>query len=288
MVSNDNFYIRYLSDGSEVAVMRGIKSDSNAGHKSYLVCNVVVQGGEEGIDFEHPFTVSKIYDSPPVKKKFEEVVELEKKVEQLREEIYSLENKKSSLTPHCEELRKQSWLQKIDDFLEFKYTHLVIEPSFGNPGIVEATKDALSPYGDLRILTLNYKRGVDFTWKLFQYGSGSGRYDSVHPCFSYNEAVEKLQVIVKQMNLFDEAVVSLDKMKSTVEFAFKYGIKVPVDYFITYYKKIEDSKRALIEKRKREISKIELDKKLARDNLLKWSAVKREKEGKGGKNGSNI
>jgi hypothetical protein len=125
-------------------------------------------------------------------------------------------------------------LERIDDFLAGKFTHIV----YGDYEIKIETFDEALMYKnneydkvptEFRLLTLYGRSKGDLAWKLSYYYDGSGSSTQVYPCFS----LEHAQTVARKMiedkyNLWREDPKK-HSVYSTFNSAVKLGLEIPDD-----------------------------------------------------------
>jgi len=119
---------------------------------------------------------------------------------------------------------KYEQLNHLDDFIAGKITYYVFLGY--SPKIVEFDNSACEcGHGcrDTKLLSLFGKSNGDLQWRLGKYSDGSGSFEEVFPCTSFEQAVSKLQEFITSM-------MDSGPSMSIVEAAEKYNLKIDAKY----------------------------------------------------------
>jgi molybdopterin converting factor small subunit len=152
----------------------------------------------------NPVILKKIYPSAP-RETYDKTIEtLDTKIHELQQQKRELEEElrksKQDETERKKRIMVNAALERIDDFLAGKFTHIV----FGDYDVkietfVEALMYKNNDYDkvptEFRLLSLYGRSKGDLAWKLSYYGDGSGSSNQVYPCFS----LEHAQAVAKQL-----------------------------------------------------------------------------------------
>lgn len=198
--------------------------------------------------------LDSFYDHPPTRVLSEEVVALEERSAELRDEIARLGRDARKVRETYENrLEKYGGLSgaliKLDQFLCGGITHyFVLEYSCPKILAVEETFGAKHDRASRgRLLTLSPGKGKTLAWSLNQYSDGSGSGYYCTPCTSLKEALAMGQEWI------DGQVAEGKYWVKVVEFAQEHDLLLPEGYI-----------SALIEKEKRELEKEERRASVAR------------------------
>ncbi|EKF40866.1 hypothetical protein NA8A_18282 [Nitratireductor indicus C115] len=195
----------WLRDGREVEYLGRIDDGK------HVVAPTIELETYEGYEVGrgHAEFTSELFTKPPVEKRSEQIASLQA-------EVRGLENRKNKLYSEClhserdtrarlDRLKKFEGLERIEEFVEGRITHVVIE-SYG-----DTVYDVL-PLGDLQQYDCGYSRkpeGVrlislfglangDLQWKVNQWRDESGTWRVILPCISEDDAREKRRDLIQK------------------------------------------------------------------------------------------
>ena len=245
---------KYTLNGKEVEVIQKLESGN------YLVSPIRVDtDGEEYVYHEvDAEIVPELFNSPPVQKYHYEIQKLESRIEEQRGILRKLHEEVRALQEN-EKARKKKYerfeqLRQLDDYIDGKITHYVILYEW-DLQILEF-EDAHARYsdrGEMRMLALFGNSKGNLTWKINEYSDGSGSWRPCIPCFSYQEAVEKLTEYITE-----EIKKAVDSPREyIIKAAQKYGIPIDPSYTEKQKEQLKEQKTSRINVLKNEISKIE-------------------------------
>jgi hypothetical protein len=253
----------YLRDGRAVEV-RGKLDGKNTWVVSEILESMDYEGNSEEYTNEITFLVDKVYDTPPVKQYNQEIKALKDEIQKLQAESLALESKIYDLDEgyksKIKKLKKYSALKHIEDFVEEKITHYVVQ-HYGSPEIITQEEIRMNDRYDngFRLLSLFGKSNGDLEWRLSHYSDGSGGYTEVFPCLSLDDAKANVQEYIDALNPEKDT-----PYKDFIEQACKWDLKLP-EWYIPKYKErakknalqnILDAEKALLQRRQ-ELSEIE-------------------------------
>jgi hypothetical protein len=230
--------IGYLSDGTKVEIL----SESPC-----IVCEIVeVYPRDDGEPFEeegrtYPIGRSKVYSKPPKKVLNEEIARLKAEIDAYRDELGTYRNEllklKAERKADIEKFSQVDFaLSTLRDVFDGNITHFVYT-HYSDVEIIDAleladkmsSRDRLGEYGLLH-LNLSVRFAKTPTWSVVGEFKDYNRYNQylerndILPCSSYEQAVEKLGVILNERISGGEVSVSI------LNAAAKYGISIPDDY----------------------------------------------------------
>jgi hypothetical protein len=216
------------------------------------------------------------FREPPTVKLQAKVDELDKLVTEKRAELKRINEELDQAGKRRQEqlkkLGQHRALQRIEDYLDGKFTHFLEANDYYAPKIVTAD-DALAKGGGeyenrwdkkLRLLTLFGDTKGDLQWRITRYSDGSGSNTEVFPCHNEEEAID----IVRQ--LYADAVgVWREQDKKHYGRAIEWSQKCPEGWIV-----VPDDMREYLASAKQQARQAELEK--ARENLAKAEAALKE------------
>ena len=214
---------------------------------------------------------------PPTAKLQAKVDELDKLVTEKRAELKRINSELDQAGKRYQEQLKKIGqhraLQRIEDYLDGKFTHFLEVGSYYAPTIVTADK-ALAHGGTehenrwdkkLRLLTLFGDTNGDLQWRINRYSDGSGSSNiEVYPCQNEDEAIG----IVRQLYA-DAVAVWREQEKKHYGRAIEWSMKCPEGWIV-----VPDDIREYLANAKQQARQAELEK--ARENLAKAEAALQE------------
>jgi hypothetical protein len=235
---------KYLLSGVKVFINRVLD-------QGFLVQDVFEAGDDgvyeigEEIVADPIYYVEQVYDHAPTQKLDDCVKGFEKRIVELRKELFDLnenvENAKKAEENRLKKYERFKALRRLDDFIDGKIQFVVF---FGY------LETYISPIKDfyesdlngrnLKLVTLFGDSKGDLIWKINQYKDGSGGYTTIIPCLNHEEALECVQ---KQI---DEWAGNGNRVSEAIEAAKKYKLKIPSSVVIEHYRKqIEGIKKEI-------------------------------------------
>lgn len=195
--------------GDTVFDIHGRQGAYIASYGGYHLVAPEYEGGDYGEpSWGSPEQWDQIFLNPPTQKLEAKVDELDKLITEKRAELKRVnEELDQAGRRHHEQLKKlkqHQALQRIEDYLDGKFTHFLHVSDYSGPKIV--TKDEALDQDDrwdkqLKLLCLFGDTKGDLQWKINRYRDGSGsNWDEVFPVSSEEEAIEIAR------RLFAEAV----------------------------------------------------------------------------------
>lgn len=193
-VYNDNGDVgEYVSRLYNGHVVRWILEDPNTGN-------------------EYPGCVTEwknVYLQPLRLKTDPQIAQLQTEKRALQAEIWSLKDEidriKKGHDALVKEVTEKSGMERLRDYLDGKFTHVMVVPSYGLPKIM--TKEELLEDDDedrswrsykkkeFKLLSLFGNTEGDLLWRVNQYRDGSGSWTSVTLHTSHEDAVEALRAL---------------------------------------------------------------------------------------------
>lgn len=205
----------YLSHGREAIYIGSVGSGSHAirpiyvrDPDSYEHCD----DGDHDEDIVGPVALShEVYANPVFPKVAQQYQVLVKLNADLRSKAHDLQSEISSLELNKKEIIKRAGdypcIQHALDFIEGRFTHAVVI-EWSGPQIVtlnealtyleDKREEGMKMLGLFGIKKDRYGTYKKMKWKVNRYSDGSGSWSSVIPCYSEQEAHEKVQEIVNQ------------------------------------------------------------------------------------------
>lgn len=185
----------YTRDGRRVELLAVTKEDT------YVVSQVLrIEGYDGDYEYHRGETTfeTELFKAAPVAIVDEKLVAAEKRLREVEREcstrVSAAVNAEREVKDRLAKLAKYKGLERLEDFIEGKYTHFVIErySQFEIKG-----KDAALDQGDtydkrIRLLSLHGDTEGNLTWNLNRWRDGSGNWEYVIPCVSEDEAREKV------------------------------------------------------------------------------------------------
>lgn len=216
----------YTKNGQEVEVLHEIAG------VGFLVAPILdLQDGYpiQGPPIQGPpMMVDVVYEQAPTARFDAKVIRLGVEIEELRQQKLALRRELREAERRAEE-RKAKFerleaLQGLEDFIDGKVTHYVVERRWGMPSVVTFASTKCD-YGkrDKKLLTLFGDSEGNLAWRLNAYSDGSGSYSDVIPCLSHEEAVEKVTTAL-YARMVEVATRSL------AEHAVEQGVPLPEGY----------------------------------------------------------
>lgn len=184
-------------------------------------------------------TLRKVFASAPREMYDPQIEALNKRIQELDGQKRALEAElrasKADETERKKRIMTNAALERIDDFLAGKITHIV----FGDYDLEIKTFDEAVRYKDseyektpkeLRLLILYGRSNGDLAWKLSHYYDGSGFAGQVWPCFSLEHARTVAQSLIDgQIAMWRANPTNMYIANSAVSCADKLDLSVPDD-----------------------------------------------------------
>ena len=184
--------------------------------------------------FGEPITVSKVFASAPKEVYDKAISELSAKIDELETKKYALEDEirksKTDETERKKRIMVNAALERIDDFLAGKFTHIVfgeydVKIETFDEALLYKNKDYDKIPTELRLLTLYGRSKGDLAWKLSYYYDGSGSSRQVWPCFS----LEHAETVARQLIEEKYAQWRSESKRYSVNQAFSSAVKLGFD-----------------------------------------------------------
>lgn len=238
--------IKYTKDGKKVNVVGKL---NNA---DYIVQEIFVTDDGAEIPAGENFVVSSLLDKPVKSWKEDNLEKLEAKYasdseawkRSIEKQNRELKLKHDTIKEHCKAAKAllqdsvniprdlMGVIESVMDFVSGNITHLFIDSYTPEIRIFEdEVVDVDREFGRFRVegiklITLFGKTDGSLQWKLNRYRDGSGAdWKHVHPCRSYDEALEMAQ---KRLNEIASEYVAGDRRDLNLEEWRKIeGIKIP-------------------------------------------------------------
>jgi hypothetical protein len=227
----------------------------------------IIGNGNDYEEIENSPTIwNRIFAKPPIQKQETTLVNLEKTIQEKRQELYKIEDSIRNYNRNSSELlarlKKHEQLTRIDDFLEGRVSHFVFIGYYDSLEIKtfeETVKEGsyskhklLCLYGDL---TEGKKK---LGWMLNRWSDGSGSNSYVVPFDSLEGAEEYCKNCIKNafqlvLTKYPEQSEYTPSLLSLVTDADKFGVIVPENLrnrqnensLNHYYKKLNENLKTL-------------------------------------------
>lgn len=204
----------YLRNGEEVLIHQKVED-------GYIIEKYITvyleYDEEEDLSGEKVF-VSEVFNKPPTNVKEKSLADLDIRIKSKTNVLNALSSEELSLKDsirkrglEIEEMdknaKKYKAIEGAIDFIEGKFTHFAIIPSWGKPYVATKNEgmDAEGKYDrGTKLLTLFGKTEGDLEWRINQYSDGSGSSNQLaQPCKSEQEAIDFIKTfIIKQMGKY--------------------------------------------------------------------------------------
>jgi hypothetical protein len=145
---------------------------------------------------------TELYESPPRALYDKTIENAEKKIRELEERRASIQadilKQASEAQKRLDKLKSYRGLELVEDFIDGKITHVVIE-TYGDEMYKVMPFEELNQISDdkyrkpegIKLISLFGKAGGDLQWMVSAYRDGSGGWSKIEPCQSEAGAVEK-------------------------------------------------------------------------------------------------
>jgi hypothetical protein len=208
---------------------------------------------------------SELFAKAPVEKRSEEIVALEVKVRELEKrkaELFSeCVNSEREVRARLDKLKKFAGLERIEDFVEGRVTHVVIE-NYGDTIYDVVPLDNLQQYSDsytrkpegIKLISLFGSTGGDLQWRSNQWRDESGTWRMIVPCSSEEEGQARRLDLIAEGLASHWAEYRSDRAYSFLRFAkasIESGISLSAEQDAAYraaVKQVLDSQRAALTK----------------------------------------
>jgi hypothetical protein len=205
----------YLPDGGEAIYICLVEGGDHAIRRIYVRDPDSYEYCDEPDHNEHvvgsPILRQEVYANPVFPKVAQQYQDLVKLNADLRSKAQDLQSEISSLELNKKEIIKRAGdypcIQHTLDFIEGRFTHAVVI-EWSGPQIVtlnealtyleDKREEGMKMLGLFGIKKDGYGTYKKMEWKVNRYADGSGSWSSVIPCYSEQEAHEKVQEIVNQ------------------------------------------------------------------------------------------
>ena len=205
--SADKTSIKYTSDGKKVVVIGQLNAQESIVQEIFVSGDAEIPSGEN-------FVVKSLHDKPVVswkEKKTKEIEDNYKAAQRRSEQEYRKASDR--LTMAREKARavadalfafvdnaEDEQLQTLRSFLSGEITHYAV-PKCWSPEIVEAFDDKMFDmdrfhgirFNGTKLISLMGKSDGSLDYRLNLYRDGSGSWDEIIPCRSYEDAVAIMQ-----------------------------------------------------------------------------------------------
>ncbi len=227
--------MKYLLNGQAVEVVEITKS-------GFLVQYFYENESDKYIDDEIHF-VDRVFDNAPTEKFDKSLTVINEKIKQRQAELRNLEKTIADINTKnksvFEKFGRCKQLKRLEDYIDGKITHCV---SLGWSLDIVDIKNIDADHDGIKLLSLFGRSNGDLTYKLNQYQDGSGYWNKIVPCLSYEEAVNELKEYVH---------AEINKGESCgifIEVAKKYGFDLPAECLQKYRaEKIKNLNRKISE-----------------------------------------
>jgi hypothetical protein len=174
-------------------------------------------------------SADRVYAEPPVAKKSEDIIRLDAKIDEKRNELHALQAEVRAAQKEQGELRKRlsvhAALARVDDWLAGRMTHFVkiseyerIEPVTKAELLKEEDRSS-----DLRLVCLFGKTDGNLQWRVNRWRDGSGSWTDILPFANYEDAFTFCAAeIPKRLETADDGY----RRDNLVESARKLGLAI--------------------------------------------------------------
>jgi len=214
---------KYLIDGTAVKVVEQCEN-------GFLI-HRLYEDGETGelIADEKIRWVEQVFETAPTVKLSDEVLRLSEKVAslhiQVSEQQAAVHEGQTKHRALLAKFQRDEKLRLLEDFLDGKITHFAHLSPWHNSKIAVREKEKGGYYEDgTKLLVLFGNSKGDLNWRINLYKDGSGNYEDVVPCTSYEQAKEVLANFL--LGLFAEGKGE----DRDIEAAQKHGIDIPQEF----------------------------------------------------------
>jgi predicted RNase H-like nuclease (RuvC/YqgF family) len=250
---------KYLLSGVKVFINRVLD-------QGFLVQDVFETGDDgvyeigEEIVADPIYYVEQVYDHAPTQKLDDCVKGFEKRIVELRKELFDLDenvlNAKKAEENRLKKYEQFKALKHLDNFIDGKIQFLVVI-NYSHVDILPIKDFYGSNYNDrgLKLVTLFGNSIGKLEWGINQYKDGSGSYTTIVPCLCYQEALECVQ---KQI---DEWAGKENRVSEAIETTKKYKLKISNSVVVNEYSRMIEINKNEIDEKNKYISNI--DKEIA-------------------------
>lgn len=201
MTTNPEFTVGmelFTRDGRRVELLAVTKEDI------YVVSQVLrIEGYDGDYEYSRGETTfeTELFKSAPVAIVDEDLAAAEKRLREIEREcstrMSAAVNAEREVKDRLAKLAKYKGLERLEDFIDGKITHLVYPDEYGpgKYGIEDVSSLDYLDYGrkqGIKLVTLFGKSNGDLAWRVNQYTDGSGgSWKGIIPCGSIEEAQQK-------------------------------------------------------------------------------------------------
>jgi hypothetical protein len=259
--------IKFTKDGKKVAVVGQLNATQTIVQEIF-----VAQNGQE-VPAGENFIVTGLLDQQMESFKEKQLRELNEKYEKTTKEVQhkiselhkklndasAKANLKAKALLDFVKNGKEEQLETLRSFLAGEITHFFCTTSY-NPRIVtwDEVYQLASHYDDnkveaIKLVSLYGRSNGDLSYRLHAYHDGSGGWDVVHPCKSYEEALKYAQDFLNnEAILYFEGKRHLDIIK----WQKIKGIVMPEEALQKYEENAEYNRQCRITKLEEELAKL--------------------------------
>ena len=253
--------MKYTIDGHEVAVKYELPDGR------FVVAFIYEEHyGDESqvVESDHLSVVNDVFNKPPRKKMEEEIRKAKDELDSLRKQTIEERSKKHKVTMEIrdaenkaketlERIKKYRGLENIEDFIDGNITFVLDVEYQWNPEIFPFEDYIKNSDQGMKLISLYGKSNGDLTFKVNEYGDGSGSSRQAFFFTSLEEAVEKLQAFITEQ----VSEGNHRPRQGYVALAKKYNLELPEGYAKTLEDEYEENNKNKIKDLKAELAELE-------------------------------
>lgn len=230
--------IKYLETGEKINFLQEIEQDK------FLVESIYEdEEGQEFVIEDSARIVKRIFNTPPRQSFDETIIRLKNEIKNLKKrqniEKENLEKVIKDGQSKLEKFQRINQLKYLEDFIENRISHY-LTISMSRIEIIEIKESEKDRR--FKLLTLFGDTNGNLEWNLNAYVDGSGYWETIIPCISYNQAVEELKKYIE-----NETRKKDYPEKRIIDAAVKYNIHIDENYINIYKANLISSKNKQID-----------------------------------------
>lgn len=242
-----NETVAYLKDGSEVVFHQKVGDE-------YLVEEMRHYQEWDGDWVSEPSgekkVVSEILKTPPMKKYSDDILELERRIQDKRSELYDVQNLVSVIKNEYSEIKKTIGdkvpaLKYIDDFISGDYKYFAYLDGWSSRYEIKDKNEAIEENEfyerGTKLLTLYGKSNGDLHWELNKYRDGSGSSQTVIPCKTVDDAKKAIcdSILSDMASQVKSERVSTCCGEKMISFLSSCNVEIDGDWLCMYEKEVK-------------------------------------------------
>jgi hypothetical protein len=252
------YFRRDLGDGTAI-VSRWLQTEAWDGETESYVSDEPIIVAQSGL-----------YPSPPTEALAAEVVDLSEKITVAHNQLSHLVRETRAAEVEAARVKQAltalAPLRNIERFIAGEITHFVVvnenySRDFYGEVAVETFETAMTRFGErgraegMKLLSLFGDSKGDLSFRISQYGEGSGSWRTVIPCLSYEEAVAKAAEVLEMAWAVFDTVNHSYRIGSAVKSADALGLPVPEEIRAAWGQQIHTARLAAVEKAQEALDK---------------------------------